>query len=97
MRDLKYLALLSSYAVASYMDDRLSPTIDKTDGVEPLRSDIYVYLLESSDPSRLVLDIIQNPITPLCKKGDNDVVIDDSHIYLLEELMRISPTIKPCV
>jgi len=110
MRDLNYLALLSNYAVASYMNDQLSPTIDgtslqldmsdKTDGVESLRSDIYVYLLESSDPSRLVLDIIQIPITPLCEKGekgDNVVVIDDSHIYLLEELMRISPTIKPCV
>ncbi|XP_039686737.1 spindle pole body component 110 isoform X2 [Medicago truncatula] len=94
-------------SVASYMDDRLSPTIDgtslqldmsdKTDGVESLRNDIYVYLLESSDPSRLVLDIIQNPIIPLCKKGDNGVVIEDSHIYVLEELMRISPTIRPCV
>ncbi|XP_024641373.1 myosin-10 isoform X2 [Medicago truncatula] len=94
-------------SVASYMDDQLSHTIgrtslqlytsEKTDDVESLCKDIFVYLQESADPSRLVLDIIQNPGTPLCKKGDNAVIIDECHIYLLEELMRISPTIKPRV
>jgi hypothetical protein len=61
------------------------------------KTDILANLLESSDPARVVLDIIQNPIIPLCKKGDNAVIIDDRHIYLLEQLMRISPNIKPCV
>jgi hypothetical protein len=61
------------------------------------KTDILANLLESSDPAKVVLDIIQNPIIPLCKKGDNAVIIDDRHIYLLEQLMRISPNIKPCV
>ncbi|XP_045802935.1 uncharacterized protein LOC123896608 [Trifolium pratense] len=93
--------------VASYMHDQSSPTIDetsllldtseKTDVVESLCNDILVFLLELSDPSRVVLDMIQNPIIPLCKKGDNGGIIVGYHIYLLEQLMRISPNIEPCV
>ncbi|KAK2424685.1 intracellular protein transport protein USO1 [Trifolium repens] len=94
-------------SVASYMDDQLSCTMggttlqfdtsEKTDGVESLHKGILVDMLESSDPSRLVLDMIQNPVIPLCKKGDNALIIADYQIYLLEQLMRISPNIKPCV
>lgn len=107
MGEIKYLAILSKYAVASYMDDQLSPikdgtslqldTNEKNDGIESLCNDILVYLQESSDPSRTVLNILQNPSVPRCKEGDNDVIIDVSCICLLEQLMRISPSIKPCV
>jgi len=103
--ELKYLQ--SKYAVASFMDYQLShttgetslqlDTTEKTDEVESLYNDILANLLDSSDPSRLVLDIIQNPTIPLCKKGVNAVIIADYHIYLLEQLMKISPNIKPCV
>jgi hypothetical protein len=72
-------------------------TTEKTDEVESLYNDIFANLLDSSDPSRLVLDMIQNPTIPLCKKGDNAVIIADYHIYLLEQLMKISPNINPCV
>ncbi|XP_058753591.1 intracellular protein transport protein USO1-like [Vicia villosa] len=92
---------------ASYMDDQLSPTMDgtslqfdtneKTDGIESLCNDILVYLQELSDPSRTVLNILQNPKVPRCREGDNDVIIDASCICLLEQLMRISPNIKACV
>ncbi|XP_058776918.1 nuclear matrix constituent protein 1-like [Vicia villosa] len=85
---------------ASYTDDQLSPTMDgtglqldsdeKTDGVESLCNDIL-------DPSRIVLNILQNPNVPRCREGDNDVIIDASCICLLEQLMRISPNIKACV
>ncbi|WJX72942.1 hypothetical protein P8452_56775 [Trifolium repens] len=53
--------------VASYIDDQLSHTIggttlqfdtsEKTDGVESLHKGILVDMLESSDPSRLILNI----------------------------------------
>jgi hypothetical protein len=89
------------------MNDQLSCTIggtslqlgtsEKTEGVESLYNGILVNMIESSDPSRLVLDMIQNPIIPICKKGDNAVIIADYHIYLLEQLMRMTPNIKPCV
>ncbi|XP_045799765.1 nuclear matrix constituent protein 1-like [Trifolium pratense] len=88
-------------SVTSYMNDELSCTVggtsEKTDGVESLYNSILVNMRESSDPSRLVLDMIQNPVIPLCKKGDNAEIIADYHIYLLEQLMRITPNIKPCV
>ncbi|AES68136.2 putative transcription factor bZIP family [Medicago truncatula] len=72
----------------SYMDD---------DGASE-EIDILDNLRESSDPAKIVLDIILNPIIPLPKKGDKAVIIDDeSRIYLLEKLMTISPNIKPCV
>ncbi|CAJ2660593.1 unnamed protein product [Trifolium pratense] len=72
-------------------------TSEKTDRFEPLYSGILVDIRESSDPSRHVLEMIQNPIIPLCKKRDGVVTIADYRIYLLEQLMRISPIIKPCV
>jgi len=55
-------------------------------------------LRESSDIAKIVLDIIlDDPIFPLPKKGDKAVIIDESRIYLLEQLMIIVPNIKPCV
>ncbi|RHN56927.1 hypothetical protein MtrunA17_Chr5g0434761 [Medicago truncatula] len=72
-------------------------TSEKTDGVESLYNGILANLQESSDPSKLVLEMILNPIFPLCQKGDNVVIIVDYQIYLLEQLMRISPDIEPCV
>jgi len=99
--------VLSKYAVSSDMDYQLSRTFggtslqlytsEKTVGVESLYTGILVDLLESSDPSRLVLDMLQNPIVPLSKKGDNVVIIADYQIRLLEQLMKISPNIEPSV
>jgi hypothetical protein len=88
-------------------DDQLSPTIDgrsfhlfpfeEFDELESDGNDTLVNLLaSSSDPSKDVLDIIQNPLIPRCK-GDNVVIIDECHIDLLEKLMRISPHVKPHV
>jgi len=101
------LMFLSKYAVASYMHDQSRRafggtslqlnTSEKTDGVQSLYNGILVNLQESSDPSKLVLEMILNPITPLRQKGDNVVIIADYQIYLLEQLMRISPVIEPCV
>lgn len=94
-------------SLTSCMDDQLCPTIDgmslqlvpseQPDGPEFLCNDVLVNLLESSDPSRTILDIILNPVIPLCKTGDDVVIIDESHIFLLEQLMKISPNIKPGV
>lgn len=81
------------------MDDQLSRTIGGT-SLQLLPSEqneILVTLRESSNPAKLVLDIIQNPSMPLSKKDDNDLVIDDWRIYLLETLMGMSPIIKPRV
>ncbi|KAJ1424595.1 Frigida-like [Sesbania bispinosa] len=87
-------------------DNQFSPTIEKslqllpseqTDELESPGNDILVNLMASSDPAKVILDMIQNPIVPQCKKGDYAVIIDDSHIILLEQLMRISPHIKPHV
>ncbi|XP_024640540.1 kinectin [Medicago truncatula] len=77
----------------SYMDDELSITIDGASE----ESDILVNLQESSDPSKIVLDVIMNPIIPLPKKGDKVVIIDESRIFMLEQLMIMSPNIKSCV
>jgi len=99
MRELKYL--LSKYAVAYYMDDRLSHTIggtnlqlgtsEKTVAVELHGNNMLV------NPAKVVLDIIHKPINPLCKKGDNAVIFYDSRVFLLEQLMRVSPNIEDCV
>ena len=99
--------LLANYAITSYTDDQPSPTIDgrslkllpieQIDELESHDNDILANLLaSSSDPSKDVLDIIQNPIIPSCK-GDNPAIIDDFHIDLLEQLIRILPHVKPRV
>jgi len=61
--------------------------------------DILVDLQESSDPAKVVLDRILNPVIPRCKKGEHIVIIDGRDIFLLEQLMKISPSpkINPCV
>lgn len=92
--------------VVSYTDNQLSPTIDErslelpyiehTNEPELIGYDILVTLQTSSDPAKLVLDIIRNPIVPQ-NMGNGGVVIDGSHVFLLEQLMRISPHIKPHV
>ena len=81
------------------MDGRSFPflPIEQIDELESNGNDILAKLLaSSSDPSKDVLDIIQNPIIPLCKR-DNAAIIDDFYIDLLEQLMRISPHVKPRV
>ncbi|XP_050883769.1 uncharacterized protein LOC127086982 isoform X2 [Lathyrus oleraceus] len=94
----KQYEILSKYIVEEKDSGLQLDKCEKIDGVESLCSDVLVNLLESSDPAKLVLDIILNPTIPLCDwKGDNVVIINDSRINLLEQLMRISPNIKPCV
>ncbi|XP_057453189.1 FRIGIDA-like protein 3 [Lotus japonicus] len=85
----------------SYTDNQLSPTIDgrslqlppseRTDEPESLEYSILDVLKTASDPSKVVLDFIQKPIVPPCMKGDNAI----SHIFVLEQLMHISPHVKP--
>ncbi|KAL4336750.1 hypothetical protein AHAS_Ahas12G0041400 [Arachis hypogaea] len=84
-------------------DNQSSPTIDGrtlellVDEPTNPGNDILVHLQSSSDPAKLILDIIKDPIVSHCKNGVKIVTIDDSHVFLLEQLMRISPHIKPHV
>jgi hypothetical protein len=99
--------MLPDYAVTSYTGNQLSPTIDErslmllpcelTDELELSDDDILGNLQGLSDPSKVILDIIQNPIIKKCKIGNDAVIIDDSHILLLKELRKISPSIRPHV
>ncbi|OIW03398.1 hypothetical protein TanjilG_31845 [Lupinus angustifolius] len=106
MKQLKYQ--LDQYIVTSYADQELSPITDgrtlqllsnvQTNEAELLASnDVLVYLKTSSDPAQLVLDIIRNPISPWREKGCNGLTIASVQIILLEQLMRLSPQIKPRV
>lgn len=70
---------------------------EKADEPESFENDILANLKATSDPSKLVLDIIQNPLIPTCTEGDNAVILDSTHIVLLEQLMQISPHVKPHV
>jgi len=99
--------VLPNYAVTSYTGNQLSPTMDErslmllpcelTDELELSDDDILGNLQGLSDPSKVILDIIQNPIIKKCKIGDDAVIIDDRHILLLIELRKISPNIRPHV
>ncbi|WJX26421.1 hypothetical protein P8452_15344 [Trifolium repens] len=100
LRDDQYKTLIKPFEEEIESDDQLSPTIEEIEEFDELESDgndsLVNLLASSSDPSKDVLDIIQNPLIPRCK-GDNVVIIDECHIDLLEKLMRISPHVKPHV
>ncbi|XP_061371648.1 COP1-interactive protein 1-like [Gastrolobium bilobum] len=93
--------------IEKLQDNQISPTIDgrdlqllsdeQTNESELIDNEISVHLQTSLDPAKLVLDIIQNPIVPQNREGNEGVMIDGSHIFLLEQLMRMSPRIEPHV
>ncbi|PNX85712.1 frigida-LIKE protein, partial [Trifolium pratense] len=94
--DSHYEALIKLSEEEIESDDQSSLTIDgrSLQLLPSDRTEILDNLQGLSDPSKVVLDIIQNPIF---RMGDNAVIIGDSHILLLEQLMRISPHIEPHV
>lgn len=71
------------------------PYIEHTN--EFISANMLVDLHPSSDPAKVVLDMIQIPIGSEKKGGEGVIIIDESHIFLLEQLMRISPRVKPHV
>ncbi|KAF7805161.1 FRIGIDA-like protein 5 [Senna tora] len=52
---------------------------------------------QTSDPAKYVLDMIQNSIVSQSQKGEKGAILVGSHMSLLEQLVRISPDIKPHV
>ncbi|XP_057452292.1 uncharacterized protein LOC130744118 [Lotus japonicus] len=98
---------VKSFEDENELDNQFCPSIDgrslqflsneKADEPESFENDILANLKATSDPSKLVLDIIQNPLIPTCAEGDNAVILDSTHIVLLEQLMQISPHVKPHV
>lgn len=67
---------------------------------ELMRRDISFTLRRSSDPAKVVLDAMQGFYPPHTKEGDVEFevnIIRRSCILLLEQLLEVSPDIKPCV
>ncbi|KAM7278408.1 hypothetical protein ACFE04_005542 [Oxalis oulophora] len=65
-----------------------------------LQSELFTVLQKSSNPPKLVLDAMQGFYPPHLKRDDFEFdrsVVINSCILLLEQLMRISPKIKPAV
>lgn len=100
MRDLKYMLAKHSAVLYLYTDNQLSLTTTDGRNLQSLSdeselndNEILFDLQTSSDPAKLVLEIIRNPMLP----HNDGVIIDQSHIFLLDQLMRISPHIKPHV
>ncbi|XP_057450739.1 uncharacterized protein LOC130742651 isoform X2 [Lotus japonicus] len=92
----QYEALIKSFEEEKELDNQLSPTMSE-DESESLDNEILIDLKATSDPSKVVLDIIQKPIIPHFKDGDDAVIMDSRHVFLLKQLLRISPHIKPYV
>ncbi|MED6144297.1 hypothetical protein PIB30_014379 [Stylosanthes scabra] len=60
-------------------------------------NDILTQLQSWHDPAKLILNILKNPIVPSSKLEDEVIAIDESQIYLLQQLIRLSPHIEPDV
>ncbi|KAJ6305782.1 hypothetical protein OIU78_021170 [Salix suchowensis] len=67
---------------------------------EKMKNEVSIALRLSSDPAKLVLDAMEGFYPPHLREGDvefKEVVVKRSCNLLLEQLMKISPTIKPHV
>ena len=67
---------------------------------DSMRLEVATALRLSSDPSKLVLDAMEGFYPPHLKKGDvefDESVVQGSCVLLLEELLKLSPSIKPDV
>ncbi|KAJ6682903.1 FRIGIDA-LIKE PROTEIN [Salix koriyanagi] len=65
---------------------------------EKMKNEVSIALRLSSDPAKLVLDAMEGFYPPHLREGDvefKEVVVKRSCNLLLEQLMKISPTIKP--
>ncbi|MED6144299.1 hypothetical protein PIB30_014381 [Stylosanthes scabra] len=84
-----------SGTVENVQDNQSSPASDvisfqffSNDEETDFDNSILVYLRSQSDPAELMVEIMKDPMLPFCSQGDQ------SHIFLLGLLMRISPNIK---
>ncbi|QHO22684.1 hypothetical protein HN51_046513 [Arachis hypogaea] len=82
--------------VANYTDNQSSTDEGsfRLFASEPNDTDILDVLRSSSDPAKVILDIMKDPMDSHDKKGDQAMAIDNNHIFLLEQLMKISPDIE---
>jgi hypothetical protein len=67
---------------------------------EKIKNEVLTALGLSSDPAKLVLDAMEGFYPPRISKGDvvyNGIVVKKSCKLLLEQLMALSPPIKPHV
>ncbi|KAJ6413889.1 hypothetical protein OIU84_006651 [Salix udensis] len=67
---------------------------------EKMKNEVSIALRLSSDPAKLVLDAMEGFYPPHLREGDvefKEAVVKRSCNLLLEQLMKISPTIKPHV
>ncbi|XP_045830821.1 interaptin-like [Trifolium pratense] len=85
---LNYFKFVATYDIGSYCQ-----VPQFLSGTELNGNGFLVHLQTSSDPAELVLEMIQNPML----RRDEGIIIDKGHICLLDQLMRISPQIKPHV
>ncbi|CAK7340845.1 unnamed protein product [Dovyalis caffra] len=67
---------------------------------DKMKNEVFIALGLSSDPAKLVLDAMEGFYPPRLRKDDvefKEVVVKTSCNLLLEQLMKISPPIKPHV
>ena len=67
---------------------------------DSMRLEVATALRLSSDPAKLVLDAMEGFYPPRLKKGDvefDESIVQGSCVLLLEQLLKLSPDIKPQV
>ncbi|KAF3944674.1 hypothetical protein CMV_028883 [Castanea mollissima] len=67
---------------------------------DSMRLEVGTALRLSSDPAKLVLDAMEGFYPPRLKKGDvefDEIIVQGSCVLLLEQLLKLSPEIKPQV
>ncbi|MED6194115.1 hypothetical protein PIB30_025500 [Stylosanthes scabra] len=93
----QYEALENPSEVKKEHDNQSSSPNRPPNEPELCDNDVLAHLQSWPDPAKLILNILKNPIVPYSKMEDEVIGIDESQIFLLQQLMRLSPHIEPHV
>ncbi|KAK6164441.1 hypothetical protein DH2020_001305 [Rehmannia glutinosa] len=88
--DLKFIVRMDGKTLQMFLND---PEKD----LESMGDEIFKVLHLSSNPAKLVLDAMVGFYPPHLRKGDVEINVRKTCIILLEQLIKMSKKIQPCI
>ncbi|KAL3849968.1 hypothetical protein ACJIZ3_011850 [Penstemon smallii] len=88
--DLKFVVTMNGKTLQMFLNDH-------EEDLELMGDEIFKVLHLSTDPAKLVLDAMEGFYPPHLRRGDTELKVMRTCILLLEQLIKMSPKIKPGV
>ncbi|GFP82915.1 inactive frigida-like protein 2 [Phtheirospermum japonicum] len=87
----------NEFQLKDFGEDLVMLINDAEKDSELIGAEVFKVLFLSSDPAKLVLDAITGFCVPYLGKGDVGVNVRRKSVVLLDQLIKMSPSIQPCV